>query len=350
MTGGRRPWPLTVRRARASDEAAVLRFASRTWNDWDYIPHAWPRWLEERDGVMLVGTRPDDTPVAIVRVAIPAAGEAWLEGIRVDPQMRGLDVATDLQVAELHWAAASGARIVRYATSASNEGSHRLGARGGFEHVVTLLSTWWAPDGEAAGHGDDDASGFLPAIQADAQRRRRALLGVAGDVGLVADESEGAPLWSAVRDDAGFTAAQRLYEPRPWALEELTEDKFRRHVRHGEVLRSRGKEGFALAIMVAEVAPAEDAALRFAVLGGDPEAAFGLVERTRGLAGEAIRFRYASEMPIVSAVEQLYREAGYHFPEWSLHVLARPLGDGAPPPALDPSRLILEDVPTAVGR
>jgi hypothetical protein len=38
----KRDWPLIVRRARESDKAAVLEFASDTWDGWDYIPHAWP--------------------------------------------------------------------------------------------------------------------------------------------------------------------------------------------------------------------------------------------------------------------------------------------------------------------
>ena len=46
-------------------------------------------------------------------MAMPALGEAWLEGIRVDPRVRGMNVATDLQVAELHWAVANGAHVVR---------------------------------------------------------------------------------------------------------------------------------------------------------------------------------------------------------------------------------------------
>ena len=50
-----RSWPLSVRRARSADQAAVMSFATETWNGWDYMPHAWPRWLEESDGVMLVG-------------------------------------------------------------------------------------------------------------------------------------------------------------------------------------------------------------------------------------------------------------------------------------------------------
>ena len=57
--------------------------------------------------------------VAVVRVTMSAKGQAWLEGIRVDPRVRGIDVATDLQVAELRWAAAQGAQVVRYATGAA---------------------------------------------------------------------------------------------------------------------------------------------------------------------------------------------------------------------------------------
>jgi hypothetical protein len=99
-----------VRRARPSDEAAVLSFATNTWDGWDYIPHAWPVWLAARDGVVLVACRPeDDVPVAITRVAMVSPTEGWWEGIRVDPAVRGMEVAADLQVAELHWSTALGA-------------------------------------------------------------------------------------------------------------------------------------------------------------------------------------------------------------------------------------------------
>jgi GNAT superfamily N-acetyltransferase len=324
----------------------VLSFASRTWDDWDYIPHAWPRWIDDPGGILLVGTRPDDTPVAVVRVALPAPGEAWLEGIRVDPAVRGMDVASDLQVAELQWAAANGARIVRYATSARNEGSHRLGARGGFEHVATLSSTWWDPAAESGGHGDDSASGFLPEVQEAARERRRGLLKRADY--LADGDTEAAALWSFLTADPSFNAARRLYEPRPWALEELTREKFNQHVRSGEVLVRRSDEGLAVAIMVAAVEPAEDSALRLAMLTGEPSVAFDLVERLRELSGEAIRFRFAKEAPLVDAVVERYRAAGYHFPDWALHVLARTLDDGNPPPRIDPDRVVLVDPPAAV--
>ena len=82
-----RDWPLVVRRARADDQAAVLTFASRTWDGWDYIPNAWPHWLAAADGVLLVATAgrapdgspprdadgteiPADRPIAVARVAM----------------------------------------------------------------------------------------------------------------------------------------------------------------------------------------------------------------------------------------------------------------------------------------
>jgi GNAT superfamily N-acetyltransferase len=355
---GSRTWPLVVRRARPADEQAIVAFATRTWHDWDYIPHAWPRWLEERDGVMLVGVvgqAPVEAaldaegneldvglPVAVVRVAMPAPGEAWLEGIRVDPRVRGMDVATDLQVAELAWAAEQGAVIVRYATGAQNEGSHRLGARGGFELVAAMRSTWWSATGNP--DDDDDPSGFLPEVQADVNRRRRELLAAARSAGLVLDPAAVPDVWPRLEHDATFRAAASLYEPRPWALDELTAGKFAAHAAAGEVLALPDGR-FALAVFVAEQGPAEDSALRLATLGGDPDAAFDLLEALRALAGEPLRFRYPVDAPIVTAVEERYRSAGYVFADWTLHVLARPLDAANPVPAVNPARVVLADRP-----
>ena len=132
----RREWPLVVRRARPDDEAAVMAFATQTWHGWDYIPNAWPVWLDADDGVMLVGCRPDGRPIAVSRVALLSPTEGWVEGIRVDPEVRGLDIASDLQTAELAWAATQGVDVVRYATGSDNEASHRLGARDGFALIA----------------------------------------------------------------------------------------------------------------------------------------------------------------------------------------------------------------------
>ena len=343
-----------------------MAFSTQTWGGWDYMPRAWPRWIHAADGVLLVGevggdgaldangaALPAGTVVAVVRLAMPAAGEGWLEGIRVDPRVRATDVATDLQVAELHWAAANGARIVRYATSVRNEGSMRLGARGGFELITRLPGVSWeapAPQGAAAGgdHGNHEPSGFDAQIQAEARRRRRALLDGLARQGLVATTEHAGELWQLLDADESFNAAARLYEVRPWALEELTQTKFAAHAGRGEVVLGDTDDGTAVAIIVADVAPAEEAAIRLAVLGGAPRAAFKLVDTARRLAGTGIRFRYAHGAPLVATVEQLYREGGYTFSEWPMHILARRIDETHPVPPVDPAALILADLPGAV--
>lgn len=369
MTAARRPWPLVVRVARADDRDAVLGFATNTWDGWDYMPHAFDRWLDAPDGVMLVGVvgaaatgatdglRDADgnrlvpgTVIAVVRVAFPAPREAWLEGIRVDPRVRGMNVATDLQVAELLCAEASGTRVVRYATSARNEGSHRLGARGEFEVIVEFLGTAWHPPAtESESHQDRAASGFIPEVQQAAQTRRDALMAEVRHAGLVADVAETPDLWRLVSEDQSFNMAARLYEPRPWALEELTEEKFTRHTARGEVVVTRGTNGrpAAVAIIVATVPPAEEAIPRLAVLSGAPKEAFELVERVRILAGEPVRIRYAVGAPLVDDARELYDDAGYEFSDWALHILARPLDEAHPAPSADPSALVLADEPRA---
>ncbi len=196
-----------------------------------------------------------------------------------------MDVATDLQVAELEWAAAQGAHVVRYATSARNEGSLRLGTRGGFEPLVAFQSHWWSPTGE-----DDDEespSGFLPDVQAAATRRRKWLLGELAKAGLVAT-GEADELWQRAAGDASFIAAEHLYEPRAWAMQELTPAAFAGHHERGEVLLLERDDGWAVAIIAAEQGPAEDAGLRFALLCGNGAVALALLEATRQLADEPV--------------------------------------------------------------
>jgi len=60
--------------------------------------------------------------IAMTRVTMLSSHDAWLEGIRVDPAVRGMDVATDLQVAELHW-------IVDERSGARREQDHQHGDR-----------------------------------------------------------------------------------------------------------------------------------------------------------------------------------------------------------------------------
>ncbi|MDQ3447740.1 MAG: GNAT family N-acetyltransferase [Chloroflexota bacterium] len=206
----------------------MLTFATRTWDGWDYIPDVWDRWLAAADGVLLVAAvggaaavdadgspLEEGQPVAVTRLVMLSEDECWLEGIRVDPRVRGMNVATDLQVAELRWAVAHGMRVIRYATGQDNEGSHRLGAR----HGITLLGAWLS-------YGVDDEDEEIPPA-ASAAAVRPGLATVA--------ESDADRWWARVVSHPTLRAGHGLYERRPWAMQELTEERFRGHVARGQV-------------------------------------------------------------------------------------------------------------------
>lgn len=343
-----RPWPLAVRRARAQDEQAVLGFATSTWDGWDYIPHAWPVWLAATDGLMLVGCNPaDDMPVAISRVAMLSPTEAWLEGIRVDPGMRGMDIATDMQVAEMAWAAAQGATVVRYGTGARNEASHRLGARHGFELLFDYRGYLWTLDPDI---GLREPSAFDPAIRAASSAVRQELLTGLAAGGMIAAAADAAQLWSRLSVDPTFVAGKRLYEARPWAMGELTEAGFVRHVARGEVIVERrpSDTGWALAIVLREQQPGEDSSLRLALLAGNAGAAIDLVERVRAMAGRTLRFRLPDASPLRAAAHDALLAAGYQSPDWTLHLLGRPIDAAHPIPPLAPAALLMEEEPAAL--
>ena len=362
-----RSWPLVVRRSTAADREAVLSFASETWDGWDYIPNAWPVWLHATDGAFLVGAVGEPSsgvgeglvdaegnplavgqPIAITRVAMVSVNEAWLEGIRVDPRVRGMGVAADLQVAELQWVAAQGASVLRYATGGENLASHRLGARDGINLLARFRGWWWSATGSA--EEDDEPSAFDPAIREAATARRQHALRRVGEAGMVvsAGRDDVDDLWRRLSADPTFVADHRLFEARSWAMAELTEDLFRRHVERGEVLVSRDatdKTGWGVAILVGEQLASEDSSLRLALLCGDGPGAAMLADQIRRVTSQPIRFRVPVDAPMISGHEEAFREAGFVTREWEMHILARSMDGSHPIPAVDPTHIVLADPP-----
>ena len=254
-----RTWPIVVRRAQAADRDAVLAFATRTWDGWDYIPHAWPVWLAADDGVLLVATVGAPAgggpardaegevlsvgqPIAISRVALLSPVEGWVEGIRVDPRVRGLGVATDLQVAELHWLAAHRPQITRYATGARNEGSHRLGARHGFELLARYVSWTWKDPTKPA-DDERDETGFDEPTRQDANRRRRDLLGRLEADGLVLARPTPPPGGAAWRTRRGSSPVSGCTSAVAWTMQELGQESFSAHVAAARSSPSKARAG-----------------------------------------------------------------------------------------------------------
>lgn len=129
---------LTVRLARPEDKAAVLAFCTHTWDWGDYIPQVWDEWLADESGRLLVALL-DERPVAVEHMQMVAPGECWLEGMRVDPTVRGQGISRKLNEQAMREAYKLGARVARLATRFDNVIAQRALAAGGFQQVGTYL-------------------------------------------------------------------------------------------------------------------------------------------------------------------------------------------------------------------
>lgn len=341
------PLPICVRRARPEDRDAVMAFASTTWDGWDYIPDAWPQWIDAADGVMLVALpaaagfsdaegRPLDpaVPIAVCRVALLAPSEAWFEGIRVDPRVRGRSVATTLQVAELRWAAAQGARVVRYVTGEGNEASLRLGARHDFAPLRDRRS--YGPSRQL-----EPPPATWPEVR-DALHRR----------GLVVEGNAAADWWPRIDADATFRSGDRLYEQRAWTLLELTSDRLAAHAAAGELLAVADGERWAIAIRPRYSGWGDDAGVHIGLLlGSDAASAAGLVQQIDAAAGFAHQVRLPDPDPplLADGGAEEFAAIGYRPHEHVLKVVARPLDADRPLPQPEaPGLLTLLEEPAPI--
>lgn len=128
---------LEVRPARAEDREAVLAFCAHTWDDGDYIADVWDEWLQDGRDVLLVGLL-DGQPVAINHMRMVSDDEAWLEGMRVDPNFRREGFGRIITSRTLVAARERGASVARLITSSRNLASQRMIARFGFGRVAEM--------------------------------------------------------------------------------------------------------------------------------------------------------------------------------------------------------------------
>jgi GNAT superfamily N-acetyltransferase len=127
-----------TRAAQPEDRAAVLAFCAHTWDWGDYLPQVWDDWLSAPSGRLLVATL-EGRPVAVQHLRMMSAEEGWLEGMRVDPSVRGQGIGGVLGARGQAEARALWARVVRLANHSDNQVAQHLIASGQFEQVGTFV-------------------------------------------------------------------------------------------------------------------------------------------------------------------------------------------------------------------
>lgn len=111
-----------IRSAQVQDKETVLAFCYNTWDWGDYIDRVWDEWLADSQGKLLVAVT-DGQLSGVAHLRMLNETDAWLEGLRVDPNYRHQGIATQLHMAMIEEALRRGATNARLTTESTNTGS-----------------------------------------------------------------------------------------------------------------------------------------------------------------------------------------------------------------------------------
>ncbi len=140
---------MNVRQATHDDYDAVAAFTSDLWTDrgGDYIPGIYHEWIEDDDEPKKTFVAEvDDGVVGIVQAVMLSSDEAWIQGMRVDPDYRRRGVSQQLNEACFAWARDRGAIVARIMVFSWNTTGLGAARGGGYEPVTAFR--WAHPEPE----------------------------------------------------------------------------------------------------------------------------------------------------------------------------------------------------------
>ena len=153
--------PAVIRPARASDAEAIASFTKDTFEWGDYVPEAFPSWLNQPASHMVVAVDDDDSAIAMSRGRLVSATEAWFHAARVHPDWRGRGIAGEMADVLRAWAGAEGAVVGRLLIEDDNTASIRHVEKIGFRRVTSVVRGT-KPVGDASPSPDGNGGRRVP--------------------------------------------------------------------------------------------------------------------------------------------------------------------------------------------
>jgi ribosomal protein S18 acetylase RimI-like enzyme len=136
---------LTFRKAEERDIPEIVAFTTNTWEWGDYIPHVIGRWVKEgRAYVAVWGDR-----IAAVAAMVQVGRSAYLQGLRVRPELRGRGIGEAMTRFLLEEARRRGASVATLLVAEWNAPGHALVKKVGFKERMRIYGG--RPAGEATG-------------------------------------------------------------------------------------------------------------------------------------------------------------------------------------------------------
>jgi GNAT superfamily N-acetyltransferase len=130
---------VTIRPARVEDHRSIAAYTQETFTWGDYVPEAFPGWLEDPTRCVVVAADPDDRPVGVSSARMVSPYEAWFQGARVHPDWRRRGLAGRMAEALVDEVRRRGASVGRLIIEDWNEAAQGQVQRDGFRPVATWL-------------------------------------------------------------------------------------------------------------------------------------------------------------------------------------------------------------------
>lgn len=197
-----------IRPGRIDDEAAIREFTTGTFSWGDYVADEFAGWLGSGDTAVAVATDDADVPIAVARVRMLSAREAWVSAARVHPEHRRKGLGTAINEWCADWARRQGGVVSRLQIETNNEAAQQQVAGLGYRPVVRAV----APQRPAHLRPDANGAGHVPAPERLVRGPK-----AESDLAFIA--------WSTselARRSRGLFAAE------PWSWRALSEDDIRR--------------------------------------------------------------------------------------------------------------------------
>ena len=296
---------MIIRPARSGDRPAMECICAQTWEWGDYIPEAWDDWLDDEQGLLIVGELAGRV-VALSMIAFQAPDQIWLEGMRVDPEYRRRGIAGQFLDHSITFARERGARVVRLGTGSHNAPVHALTAQAGMVRVGAYL-LWIA---------DPLPDGPNPAFLS------------AGHAGQVR---------AFLHDSPVMAHTHGLYSAH-WAWQELSPTRIDQFLEAGQFAAQLATDGqlVALAVLHPELEYKE---LWLSFAGGEVAAVTELATAVRGYAARLGAEKVQVMVPDLEWLRDALAKAGYGPGDWEgeLWIFERTLSGTLPDPAGDPT-------------
>ncbi len=285
---------LIIRPARTSDRGAMERICAHTFEWGDYIPEVWDDWLAEKEAIVFVGEM-EGRVVALSKVTFHATGQAWLGGMRVDPEYRRRGIAGAFLEHSLSCSRARGARVARLGTGDHNVAAQTVASRAGMERVGSYVL--WTSE------SDPTCSPPLTLSPEHAIQVQAFLL-----------------------TSPVLAHCHGLYSS-GWEWQELSAERVHDFLERSRVAARFAPDGNLSALALLDAEPDRERAW-ICFVDGEPSAVTALACEVQGLASQAGVGKISSMLPDVAWLRKAFHAAGYGYGDWEgeLWIFERRLG------------------------